>query len=344
MNRNLFAVLGAFLMLLFSPYALGAKTDIVVLKNGDKITGEVKSLLRGKLEFSTDSMGTVSIEWLDIQTVISDTSQSVELANGQRFFGPLSKSENSEMVAVETEQGTVGLGIMDVIAMYPVEAGFWHRFDIRASLGFSWDKASSVGKYNVGLDTEWRDPNHLTRGGFSSEVTTLKGADDTRRANANVNHMRFRPNKRFTSYFANIESNDELGIDLRTLVGLGYGWIPVRSNHNWLLFSAGVDINHEIPNEGEAETNLEGVGMFAYEYFRYSEPERNFKTELMVFPSITDPGRWRAEFNTDLDIEFVKDFFWVFSIFASYDSDPITDDEDTSNSDYGFMSSVAYEW
>lgn len=344
MNRYLLAILGVFLMLLFSPAALAAKTDIVVLKNGDKITGEVKSLLRGKLEFSTDSMGTVHIEWLDIETVISDTSQSVELANGQRFFGPLSKSDNSEMVAVQTEQGTVGLGMMDVIAMYPVEAGFWERLDVRASLGFSWDKASSVGKYNIGIDTEWRHPDHMTRGGFSSEVTTLDEGDDTRRANANINHMRFRLNKRFTTYFANIESNDELGIDLRTLVGLGYGWIPVRSNNNWLLFSAGVDINHEIPTEGESETNLEGVGRFAYEYFRYSEPERNFKTELTVFPSITDFGRWRAEFNTDLDIEFVRDFFWVFSIFASYDSDPITDDEKTSNSDYGVMSSVAYEW
>ena len=37
------------------------KTDVVVLKNGDKITGEVKTLERGRLEFSTDSMGTVYI-------------------------------------------------------------------------------------------------------------------------------------------------------------------------------------------------------------------------------------------------------------------------------------------
>ena len=344
MTRLLAVKLGVFLLCLTCLPAMAAKTDIVVLKNGDKITGEVKSLLRGKLQFSTDSMGTVAIEWEDIQTVISDTSQSVELANGQRFFGPLTKSENSEMVAINTEQGQVGVGIMDVVTMYPVETGFWQRLDLRASLGFSWDKASSVGKYNVGLTTEFRDPDSLTRGGFSAEVTTQEGVEDTRRANANINHLRFRENKRFTSYFGTLESNKELGIDLRALAGIGYGWIPIRSNNNWFLLTAGIDINHEIPVEGEEETNLEGVGVVSYEYFRYSEPERNLKSTLSVFPSITDFGRWRAEFNTDLDIEFVKDFFWVFSVFASYDSSPLSEDEDTSKSDYGVISSLAYEW
>jgi len=344
MTRKLLAVLGFLTLTLFSPALWAEKTDIVVLENGDKLTGEVKSLLRGKLEFSTDSMGTVYIEWKDIKVVISDASQSIELANGQRFFGPLRKTENTEMVSIETEQGLVGVGLMDVISMYPVEASFWQRLDIKASLGFTWDKASSVGKYNLGLSTEYRDPDHITHASFTTEVTTQEGMDDTSRANANITHIRFRPSKRFTSYFGTVESNDELGIDLRTLAGAGYGWIPVRSNNNWFLLTAGMDVNHEIPTEGEAETNLEAVGRIAYEYFRYSEPERSFSTELTVFPSITDRGRWRAEFNADWDIEFVNDFFWIFSIFASYDSDPLTDDAETSKSDYGVTSSLAYEW
>ena len=124
MIRSMPRFLCLFLLLAFSTSALAEKTDIVVLKNGDKITGEVKGMLRGKLQFSTDSMGTVNIEWADIEAVISDTGQSVELANGQRFFGPLQKSNNSDMVSIETEQGTVGVGNMDIVTMYPVESGF----------------------------------------------------------------------------------------------------------------------------------------------------------------------------------------------------------------------------
>ena len=50
-----------------------AKTDIVRLVNGDEITGELKSLDFGVLMYSTDSMGTVKIDWEDVAAI---TSQS----------------------------------------------------------------------------------------------------------------------------------------------------------------------------------------------------------------------------------------------------------------------------
>jgi len=342
MTRLLSRFLCFLLLLLISSPALAEKTDIVVLKNGDKVTGEVKGLLRGKLEFSTDSMGTVYIEWADIEAVISDTSQSVELTNGQRFLGPLQKSENAEMVSIETEQGAVGVGNMDIIGMYPVEAGFWDRLDLSASLGFSWDKASEVGKYNFAIDSVFRDPRFINYAGISSEVTTLDGADDTRRANANISHIRFKPNKRFINYFAQVDSNRELGIDLRTLAGAGYGWNPIRSSNSMFLLTAGLSVNYEIPVEGESEVNLEAVGKLVYEYYRYTDPERNLTTNFSIYPSVTDFGRWRADFNTDFRLEFMNDLFWVLTIYANFDSDPIS--QEASNSDYGVISSLAYKF
>ena len=58
------ASLAAILVFLcLSLAAQAAKTDIVVLINGNDVTGEIKSLEFGELRYSTDSMGTVSIEW-----------------------------------------------------------------------------------------------------------------------------------------------------------------------------------------------------------------------------------------------------------------------------------------
>ena len=330
------------LLLLLSNAALAAKKFVFVPKNGDNNTGDLKALERGKLEFSTVSMGTVLIDWVDIQAILSDTGQSVELTNGQRFYGPLHKPEDADMMQIETDKGTVGVSTIDVVTMYPVESAFWERLDISASLGFSWDKASDVGRYTIGVDAEYRDPRFVTKAGFSGELTTQDEADDTRRYNANILHMQFRRNKRFISYFGNIERNDELGIQLRTLGGAGSGWVPIRSNHNWFFLTAGLDVNRETPFDGDSETNLEGVGMISYEYFRYSDPERSFKTSLTVFPSITDFGRWRADFDTDLDIEFINDFSWVLGFFARFDSDPLS--EEASSSDYGVSSSLKYDF
>ena len=321
---------------------LAAKTDLVYLKNGDRVTGEVKDMSRGRLKFSTDHMGTIYIEWEDILQIVSDTGQAVELSNGQRFYGPLTKPEDGDMVAVRTDMGTIGVNTMDVWSMYPVEAGFWQRLDISAKLGFSWDKGSNVGRYTLGLDSEYRHEEHLTRGGFDMEVTTQEDRDDTRRAELTASHLRFRPNKQYVDYFGRLEKNDELGIDLRGLIGAGYGWVPIRTNRNWFSLTGGFAVNREIPTSGQSQTNLEAVGKVTYEYYRYNFPERKFSINLVVFPSLTDAGRWRATFNTDFKLEFVKDLFWVLDFYASFDNQPISDE--ASNSDYGVTSSLAYKF
>jgi hypothetical protein len=330
------------ILLTVSFSARAERTDVVYLKNGDRITGEVKSLYQAKLEFKTDHMGTLYIEWDDIREIVSDTGQAVELSNGQRFHGPLTKAENQDMLMVETEEGAVGLSTSDVVGMYQVNAGFWNRLDLSARLGFSWDKGSEVGRYNVGLDAEYRHPNFITRGKFSTEVTTQEGRADTNRGNLNVNHLVFKTNKKFIDYFGDLEQNDELGLDLRALVGAAYGWMPVRSNRNWFSLAAGLDVNREIPVNGNAENNLEAVGMMAYEYYKYSTPQRKLSVTLLVFPSLTDFGRVRARFNTDFRIEFFTDLFWVLDFFANYDTDPIS--INASNSDYGIVSSLAYKF
>lgn len=319
-----------------------AKTDVVLLKSGDRVTGEIKSLERGKLTLSTDHMGTLSIDWVAIEEIFSSTGQAIELTNGQRFYGPLAKRENDEMMMVNTEQGAVGLSTGDIVNMYPVEAGFWDRLDVIADLGFSWDKGSNVGKYNVGISTEFRNPRFINRASFKSEITTQEGRSTTSRATLDELHLVFHQNKRYHAFFGSMENNDELGIDLRVLAGAGYGAVPIRSQRSWLSIGAGLATNHEIPVEGSAETNLEGVGMLTFDYYKYSDPERSLRSDLRIFPSLTDFGRWRATFDMDFRLELIADLFWKMGFYSSYDSDPIS--RDGASSDYGVTSSLGYKF
>ncbi len=342
MFSALLRVFVIILLSLASQAVRAEKTDVVYLQNGDRITGEVKSLSRGKLEFSTDHMDTVFIEWEDIREIVSTTGHAIELTNGQRFYGPLTKPEEAEMLVVKTADGPVGLNTLDVISIYPVESSFWERLDLSASLGFSWDKGSKVGKYNLGIDAVYRRTESITRSKFSSEITTQEQVDNTARTVLSANHLIFMRNKNFRVYFGNLDQNDELGVNFRALAGAGYGWIPMRSQKNWFSLAVGLDINREIPDEGESETNLEAAGLMVYEYFKYSTPERSLKTNLTVFPSITDIGRWRIVFSTDFSFEIVNDLFWKLDFYANYDSAPISTEGATS--DYGVVSSIAYKF
>src|SRR5215210_738140 len=81
---------GALLVFLVAPgVASGQKTDSVWIRNGDRITGEVKSLARALLEYSTDDLGTVYIEWEKVERISSPTNFEVYLKSGAKFYGNL---------------------------------------------------------------------------------------------------------------------------------------------------------------------------------------------------------------------------------------------------------------
>jgi hypothetical protein len=340
-NANALVLLLLF-GLLACPLFAAQKTDVVYMQNGDRVTGEIKSLFRGRLEFKTDHMGTLLIDWEDIREVVSRTGQAVELTSGQRYYGPLERPEAEDMVAVATEQGTVALSVSDVTNMYPVKASFWERLELSFRLGFNWDKSSEVGKYNLGAGAVFRDPDFVSRARFTSEFTTQKERDTSTRANLNVSHLRFLPDSRFRTYFGNLDHNEALGIRLRTLAGIGYGWFPLRTTRSWFSLMAGLAINHEIPTSGREDNTLEGVLGASYEYFKFAVPKKSLVSDLLVYPSLTGDSRLRAEFNTKFDLELISDLYWEMELYTSYDSDPISQDAETV--DYGVNSSFAYKF
>ena len=63
------------------------KTDILVFQNGDRLTGEVKGLERGKLSFKTDATGTIQVEWDKVASLQSGQYLQVELTSGLRYAG-----------------------------------------------------------------------------------------------------------------------------------------------------------------------------------------------------------------------------------------------------------------
>ena len=73
--------------------ALADKTDIVHLRNGDRVTCEIKKLERGQLKVSTDSMGTIYIEWKDVVRVTSKELYVIEMQDGSRVQGTLAEAD-----------------------------------------------------------------------------------------------------------------------------------------------------------------------------------------------------------------------------------------------------------
>ena len=323
---------------LFTTSALAKITDVLHMKNGDRITGEIKALDSGQIRLKTDYAGTILIEWSKIQELTSDQGYTIDLIDGEILFGSLGTSSHSDEILIKSSSGDVAIDPMHIVSIFPVKADFWKKISGSFELGLAYDKSTSIGRYTVFADATYRKVRRETTVRFQSIFTTQSNQDDSQRTILDGVHTLRLPEKRFRNYFASLDHNDELGLDLRTMLGIGYGYSPVRSNTNWLDLSVGLAVNNEQPIIGSSSNNIEAVLGVAYRYFSYREPERSFKLRFQVFPNLTESGRYRAILDTDFRLELYKDVYWSLKYYASFDNQPLT--EEAADMDYGINTSL----
>jgi hypothetical protein len=341
------SVLVTALLLALSLFPLRAeaqKTDIVILENGDRITGEIKKLEAGILRFSTDTMGTVNIEWRFIRRVISDKTQSMEMVDGTRIVGRLQKADDNDEVTVETPRGSISVDFDQIVTVWPVEASFKDRFSLDASIGFDYQKATETTDLTTAIDFRSSSNDRMTEASLRGTITRRVDAQDQTRYELSARHEYLLAEQRFRNWFGNLESNDALGVSLRISGGAAFGKYLVKNNSTWFSLAAGLMVTEEVPDDGDAETNLEAVGNVRYRYFRFADPERSLDTTFSVFPSLTDGGRYRASLRTTFKLELVKDLFWAMELWGNYDNQPISMDEQAEKTDYGITTSLGWSY
>jgi hypothetical protein len=264
------------------------------------------------------------------------------------LVGTLSKADvpaggDQDTIVIQTEQATIEVDTLEVVRMYPVGGGFWDRMDLSIGLGMDYDKSSEVGKYYLNVDAIYRQPEFITLANLNSEFTGQGDADNTKRSTMSLQRLKYLPNKRYLGYLGSVEQNDRLGVDLRTLLGVGYGWVPISNSRNWFTWGVGLAANVENPRgDAESEANLEAFGTVRYQYYKRSIPERTLDIYFQVMPSLTQSDRVRANFSVDAKWEFVRDFYWGVEFYSSYDSEPAS--LDAADLDYGVRSSVGMKF
>jgi putative salt-induced outer membrane protein YdiY len=332
------------IVLLFAcgPLLAAEKTDVVVLRNGDRITGEVKGLEQGKLSFKTDHMGTVSIEWDEIKELTSAQSFEVELETGDKFFGALGPAAEEGVMGVAGESETMSLAMTTVVRIVPIETGFWNRLDGSLDLGFNLTRANRATQLTIGAEARYRTRKNARVLKFNSTLADQQDAERTRRQSLEGTLTRFLSKRRLAVGIVQFQENEELDLELRSLIGAGLGRHVIQTNKMQLNLFAGLALNQEDFIGFPVESSTEAVGGLQFAFFKLDEPETDVRLNLTVYPSLTTSGRVRAEFDARVRREIVKDFFWNISVYDSYDSEPPL--EGSTTNDWGLYTSVGWSF
>jgi hypothetical protein len=152
-------------MILISP-AIAEKVDVVILKNGDYITGEVKNMEFARLSYSTDAMKTLSIESLD------------------------SDSLNQTLI-IKFKNYSYNVKFDKVVKITPIKDTFAERVKFSVDLGFSYTKASEVAQLTSNANGSYRSWEYYHELDFSSIVTSTSDTNTTENIDLRWNTSRF---------------------------------------------------------------------------------------------------------------------------------------------------------
>jgi len=319
--------------------AMAADTDLVVLRNGDRLHGELKALQYGRLELSTSSMGTVYVEWDKVVEVVSPSFFEVEMMDGMRYYGSFQAGDPGTL-AVALEGRTTPLSLALVVRLRPLKSSFWDRIDGSIDLGASYTKSSGIGQGSLSISLGVRRPKFEYSADFDTTVTVQPDQPDQARTVGSLSYLRLLKNRWYVPGTVKLERNTDLGLDLRTSVGGGFGRYFVQTNRSILRAGAGIVFNQENPVEGELSTNAEAFFGVSYSFFTYDTPKTDASTAFVLYPSLNVGGRYRTEFDLSLKREIVKDFTVGVTAYDSYDSKPPAGS--SSSHDLGITLSVGW--
>ncbi len=297
--------------------------DIVVLINGDHLTGEVKKLARGKLSFKTSAADTIQIAWDEIVSVHAHETFDVETEDGERYFGSLAPVAADGKLEVIGDQESWILEHDLVVGLTPIEAGFWNKLHGYFDLGFSFTDADDRKQFSFGAETRYRTREYQRVLSWNTVIASQDDVDETNRTDLNFLATRYLQAKRHFLSFATLQSNEELGIDLRTLIGGSVGWNVVQTNTDILGLATGVALTWENLTGGE-QVSIEAFLGLQFQSFRLDTPKRDIDINLGVFPSASDVGRVRTELRAKVRWELVKNLYFALTLLGSYDSAPVT--------------------
>jgi putative salt-induced outer membrane protein YdiY len=316
----------------------GGYSDRIYLKNGDVITGSMKELDRGKLRVKTRTMDTVYVNWVVIESIDSDKYLRVGKADGTFNYGVIRQSDLSDGLVIEDHGQEVEVPILAVSTIQPirVQESFWRRLDVDVKAGIDYKTASDILLINLSSNVKFREEKYEIEIAANWNETSRTEDNNSSRADLVGDYTRFLRDRWFWKATTGFETNEELGLDLRTLVAGTAGRYLIQNPTLRFEVNAGLAGNYEERQDGTT-TSAEGLIRSSFEIFKHTLPITRLSASVSVFPGITESGRLRVSTNVNLRNEIVRSVFWDLTFFSTFDNRP---PEGAEQEDYGIVTSI----
>src|SRR6186713_3122852 len=273
-----------------------AQKDSLVLKNGDVIVGEIKSMDKGVLTIETDySKKDFTVEWDGIKEIFSKSHFLVTLKNGQRINGTVESAEAGKKIIINGDDGSkTETTLEEMVYLKGLKSDFWSRAYASIDLGLSFTKANNLRQYNVRSKLGYLADKWQADIFYDDTRSSQDSVAETKRTEGGLAAKYFLQKDWYLASSLNFLSNTEQAIKLRTTGKVGGGRYLVHTNKQYWGLGAGLSFNNEsFTNNTESRSSLEGY--FGSELNLFDIGDLSLLNSIFVYPSLTESGRWRTD-------------------------------------------------
>lgn len=330
-------------VLIAAPAAAMQKTDVITLNNGDKITGEIKSVGQGQLQLSTDAMGTVYLKWIHIASIETDKTLEVKVQTGETIYGSLHPGEDPDNLSVASGGTTVSVPRQQIVSVRPIGGSFWKKQDGNVDLSFDFTQSSDQLDYSLSFNNTYTSRMNQVRLMATSSIKKVEGETTSNQQQLAVAWLRdTRWNRWFTIALGGLEQSLALDLDFRGTAGGGLGrYFKETSRYRWAVYGAGLFVQENYSQE-PTNQNLDVSFGTLLDVFIYGAHDVSLTTGFQVIPSVTDSGRVRLVFNSRLSYELVHNLTVGLQLYEQHDSRP--PQVGALSNDLQVSTSFGYKW
>jgi putative salt-induced outer membrane protein YdiY len=320
--------------------------DVVILKNGDRLTGEIKGLQRGELKFKASYMAeAVRLDWSRVERLESKDRYLITLTDGQLFtdfLGLAPASATADNFLIGTEKDAIRVKQIEVLRIAPAEAKFWRQLEGAIDFGFSFTSGNDQYQAELAASAIYRRRDHSLTASLDSVFSGQPKGTSSARNQFNLDYRKQLSPRWYVGGVFDLLRSDQQSLSLRTTAGGLIGRNLRQTERTRIsIFGglAGTRENYSAITGNPQTTNADALAGLDLNTFRFNTTD--LSSRFILYPSLTIPGRTRMQFKSDLRIKLVKDLYWGFHLYENFDSKPPVN---ADKNDLGISTSLGWKF
>jgi len=329
-----------FLLSFFSLFCIGlyAQKDTLYFKNKEMIVGEVKSMENNILTAETKySDQDFKIAFDKVAKLILVHKYSIYLVDGSSFYGTL-KSKKDNEVTITSGDTIQDVMISKIVSLNKIETGFWKHFTGSLDFGYNFAKTNNSEQLTFAMQLNYISEKWIHTAKYDALSTVQDDVEDIKRVDWELDTKKYYRDNWFFNSNLSFLSNTSQSIKGRFSPSLAMGNYLARNNKLYFLVAGGLTYNIEKYFDSTNDKNsFELVFISQFNMFNFKDIDIN--TSVLMFPSLSEKGRFRTDFDFSFKYDLPLDFYIKSSINVNFDNQPF---QDTEKLDYVF--STGFGW